>query len=143
MQVKKLSSVAVAAIQAVATAAASEERATLAALPVLRAELKGVDRDIVRNTLVNNYAGAVGIKTLVQKSGRIVLDTKDARYDAVSRALRRFIARVVGDESPREAESIAVPAHIAKLAKQLAQACAEYEQSRKLANTAVAEAFAK
>ena len=143
MQVKKLSSAAVAAIQSVAASDAGAERATLAALPVLRAEFAGVDRDIVRNTLVNNYAGAVGIKTLVQKSGRIVLDTKDARYDAVSRALRRFITRVVGDESPREAESIAVPAHIAKLAKQLAEACAEYEQSRKLASTAVAEAFAK
>jgi hypothetical protein len=50
----------------------------------------------------------------------------------------------MGDsKSKTDADSIKVPAHIAKLAAQLAAACNEYEESRKIATTAVANAFAK
>jgi hypothetical protein len=39
-------------------------------------------------------------------------------------------------------EGVEVPAHIAALAAKLAAACLEYEQSKKIAAQAVAEAFA-
>ena len=145
MTIKQLSVSAIAAIQAVATSEASAERATLAALPVLRAEFKGVERDVIRATVIVNFAGAWGITLKVQGTGRVVFPKDDARSETAKKACNRFLERLLddGNGSPRATEEIAVPPHIAKLAKQLAQACAEYEQSRKLASTAVAQAFAK
>jgi hypothetical protein len=145
MSVIKLSSASIAAIQAVATADATAERATLAALPVLRAEFAGVDRDVIRATVIVNFAGAWGITLKVQGTGRVVFPKDDARSETAKKACNRFLERLLadGEGSARTAEEIAVPPHIAKLAKQLAQACAEYEGARKLASTAVAQAFAK
>jgi hypothetical protein len=139
--IKTLSTSAVSAIQAVAVSASHHERATLAALPVLQAEFHGVDRDVIRDTVVVNFAAAVGITLNVANSGRI---TFPAEADSAKRACNRFIQRIMGDsKSKTDADSIKVPAHIAKLAAQLAAACNEYEQSRKIATTAVANAFAK
>ena len=138
--IKTLSVSAVAAIQAVAVCESRTEQATLAAIPVLRAEFKGVSRDVVRDTIIVNFAGAVGVKLKVQGSGRVVFP---AGTETAKRACNRFIERIIGDGKAKTAEEIEVPAHIAKLAAQLAAACNEYEQSRKLASTAVANAFAK
>ena len=139
--IKTLSTSAVAAIQAVAVSASHHEKATLAALPVLQAEFHGVDRAIIRDTVIVNFAAAVGIKLKVQGSGRVVFP---ADADTAKRACNRFIERIMGDSKPKaKPDSIEVPAHIAKLAAQLVAACNEYEQSRKIATTAVANAFAK
>ena len=138
--IKTLSTSAVSAIQTVAVSASHHEKATLAALPVLQAEFRGVDRDVIRDTVVVNFAAAVGIKLNVANSGRI---TFPAEADSAKRACNRFIQRIMGDVKPKATNGIEVPAHIAKLAAQLAAACSEYEESRKLASTAVAEAFAK
>jgi hypothetical protein len=40
-------------------------------------------------------------------------------------------------------EELAVPAEILAAAEKLAKLCAQYEESRKLASTAIAQAFAK
>jgi hypothetical protein len=139
--IKTLSTSAVAAIQAVAVSASHHEKATLKALPVLQAEFKGVDRDIIRETVIVNFAAAVGIKLNVAKTGRV---TFPANAETAKRACNRFIERIMGDSKPKaKPDSIEVPAHIAKLAAQLAKACNDYEQARKIANTAVAQAFAK
>jgi len=139
--IKTLSASAVSAIASVAVSASHHEKATLAALPVLQAEFKGVDRAIVRDTVVVNFAGAVGIKLKVQGSGRVVFP---ADAETAKRACNRFIERIIGEGKEKtKADSIEVPAHIAKLAAQLAKACNDYEQARKIANTAVAQAFAK
>lgn len=74
--------------------------------------------------------------------GTKVMDSEHPRYQAAKKALSRLIADIVGKSSGMSDE-IAVPRHIAALAKQLAEACAEYEQARKLASTALANAFAK
>jgi hypothetical protein len=138
--IKTLSSSAVAAIASVAGASSQCERATLAALPVLRAEFAGVSRDIVRDTIVVNFAAAVGITLNVAKSGRI---TFPASADSAKRACNRFIERVMGVETDKVKPEQEVPAHIMALAKKLADACNEYNDSRKIATTAVARAFAK
>jgi hypothetical protein len=139
--IKTLSTSAVSAIQTVAVSASHHEKATLAALPVLQAEFRGVDRDVIRDTVIVNFAAAVGITLNVAKSGRI---TFPADADTAKRACNRFIQRIMGDTKPKaKPDSIEVPAHIAKLAAQLVAACNEYEESRKLASTAVAQAFSK
>jgi hypothetical protein len=139
--IKTLSASAVSAIQAVAASASHHEKATLAALPVLQAEFRGVDRDVIRDTVIVNFAAAVGITLNVAKSGRI---TFPADADTAKRACNRFIQRIMGDTKPKaKPAGIEVPAHIAKLAAQLVAACNEYEESRKLASTAVAQAFSK
>jgi hypothetical protein len=138
--IKTLSASAVSAIQAVAVSASHHEKATLAALPVLQAEFRGVDRDVIRDTVIVNFAASVGIKLTPQGSGRVVWP---ADAGTAKRACNRFIKRIMGDVKPKATEGIEVPAHIAKLAAQLAKACSEYEESRKIANTAVAQAFAK
>lgn len=66
---------------------------------------------------------------------------------AIDRANSQFGYYVSGTAGKGKAvapsDEIAVPKHIAALAAQLATACQEYEGARKLATTAVANAFAK
>jgi hypothetical protein len=56
-------------------------------------------------------------------------------------ALSRLVRAVMGAEH-KQVEEIAVPKHIAALAAQLVEACAEYEAAGKLLATAVAQARA-
>lgn len=92
---------------------------------------------------------------------RVSLAAMDADYLADSKltgrefqctALYQFIKRTVADTAPKGADEgsgqkasksdIEVPAEIAKLAAKLVAACNDYEQAKKLAALAVAEAFA-
>lgn len=71
--------------------------------------------------------------------------TQDSAFKkAVSRLMRYTDPAYAADAVDQKAEAaeIVVPAHIAKLALLLAQACAEYEGAAKLASTAVAKARA-
>lgn len=138
--IKTMSASAVASIAAVAVASSQCERVTLAALPVLRDEFRGVSRDVVRDTIVVNFAAAVGITLKVQGSGRLVWP---AEAGTAKKACNRFIERVMGVETNKDRVEQEVPAHIMALAKKLADACNEYNDSRKIATTAVARAFAK
>ena len=92
--------------------------------------------------IVAKYYAVPVIEGERKAKGTKVFD-KDAKgYEAAKKALQRLIADIAG-KTNADKEEIEVPAHIAKLAAQLAQACAEYEQARKLASTALANAFAK
>lgn len=70
---------------------------------------------------------------------------KPAHVKAIDRAAADFRYHVVRpeDKAPGACEEISIPKHIAALAAQLAAACSEYEGARKLASTAIANAFSK
>lgn len=80
-------------------------------------------------------------------SGRLVLDRASPAFERAKRARSRLIEALRGDadeetSNKAEREEIDVPAHIAALAAKLVAACNEYEKAKKLASTAVANAFA-
>lgn len=86
-----------------------------------------------------------------RNKGQLTLDRSAAKFEAAKTAVRYVREALTGDADAaggaggavsNKTESVEVPAHIAKLAAALAQACAEYEGAKKLASTAVAEAFA-
>lgn len=74
--------------------------------------------------------------------GTMVLDKGHAKYEACRKALQRIVNDIMGKSSAAK-EEIEVPAEILAAAAKLAKLCAQYEDSRKLASTAVAQAFAK
>lgn len=80
-------------------------------------------------------------------AGRLVLDRQHPAFERAKRARSRLIEALRGDadeetSNKTEREALDVPEHIAKLAAALVAACAEYEKAKKLASTAVANAFA-
>lgn len=80
-------------------------------------------------------------------SGRLVLDRSSPAFERAKRARSRLIEALRGDaddvtSEKAEREELDVPEHIAALAAKLVAACAEYEKAKKLASTAVANAFA-
>lgn len=107
--------------------------------------IKGKSPEVVRAELLPIVAAHYAVPLVDgerKAKGTKVLDTSAPKYEAAKTALRRLVADICGAGNAKS-EEIAVPAHIAKLAKALADACNEYEGARKLAATAVAEAFAK
>jgi hypothetical protein len=94
------------------------------------------------NALREGVASHNGIK-LAKRGESLVFPTDHANTVKARQQLSRLVKSVMGQVKPKKVEGIEVPAHIAKLAAQLAEACAQYEDSRKLASTAVAEAFAE
>jgi hypothetical protein len=72
-----------------------------------------------------------------------VFDKEAKAYEAARKALQRLLKDIMGEESSGAKEEIEVPAEILAAAAKLAKLCAQYEDSRKLASTAVAQAFAK
>ena len=77
-------------------------------------------------------------------SGTKVLDKEHANYEACRKALGRLVKAIVGTTSDNvESEELEIPAEILKAAERLAKLCNEYESARKLASTAIAQAFAK
>jgi hypothetical protein len=83
-----------------------------------------------------------------RNKGEMVLDRAAAKYEAAKKAAQRLMDALGGDADAQakpasnKTEGVEVPAHIAALAAKLAAACLEYEQSKKIAAQAVAEAFA-
>lgn len=81
----------------------------------------------------------------VSKAGKVMLDSKHAKYEAAKTVVRDIMAMLEGttrrEKAARNAktEPVKVPAHVLKLAKALAEAAGD----RSLANTALALAFAK
>ena len=75
----------------------------------------------------------------------MVLDKEHAKYQACRKALQRIVGDIMGKSSgaTEAAEEVEVPEEIRKAAERLAKLCAEYEGARKLASTAIAQAFAK
>jgi hypothetical protein len=84
-----------------------------------------------------------------RNKGEMVLDRAAAKFEAAKKAAQRLLEALGGDAdaqakpaSNKAGEGVEIPEHIAALAAKLAAACLEYEQSKKIAAQAVAEAFA-
>ena len=115
----------------------------------LQKQFKGKDAEAIRKALLPHVASYTkyGVP-LVDGSGKAegtkVLDKEHANYEACRKALGRLVKAILGESSgaTEAAEEIEVPEEILKAAQRLAKLCAEYEGARKLASTAVAQAFA-
>jgi hypothetical protein len=84
--------------------------------------------------MVDGKGKAVGTK---------VLDKDHPQYENCRKAVTNLTKAIVGTTSDTvETEEIEVPVEILKAAERLAKLCAEYEGARKLASTAIAQAFA-
>ena len=108
-------------------------------------EVKGKSEDVVRVALlpiVAKFYAVPMVEGAGKAQGKKVLDKTAEKYEAAKKALQRLLADIMGNTADK-GEELQVPKHIAALAAQLAEACAEYEQARKLASTALANAFAK
>jgi hypothetical protein len=75
--------------------------------------------------------------------GTKVLDKDHPQYENCRKAVTNLTKAIVGTESSGSVEELEVPAEILAAAAKLAKLCAQYEESRKLASTAIAQAFAK
>jgi hypothetical protein len=113
----------------------------------LRKTFKGKERDAITKAIIGDVASYPKyLVPLVDGEGKAkgtkVLDKTHAKYEACRKALQRIVNDIMGKSSAAK-EEIEVPAEILAVAAKLAKMCAEYEDSRKLASTAVAQAFAK
>ncbi len=113
----------------------------------LRKDFKGKDAQAIRTALLPHVASHPKYQVPVVKGegkaeGTMVLDKEHKAYEACRKALQRLVNDIVG-KSDGATEEIEVPEEILKAAQRLAKLCAEYEGARKLASTAVAQAFAK
>lgn len=83
-----------------------------------------------------------GVEPHESRKGGTLTFTKDSAEEQRLKRIRRLHPDMVKGASNKAGEGVEIPAHIAALAAKLAAACLEYEQSKKLAAQAVAEAFA-
>lgn len=105
-------------------------------------------KPVVMEWASKKYGVALVESKSPRNKGEMVLDRSAAKYEAAKKAAQRLLEALGGDaDAPakaasNKAEGVEIPAHIAALAAKLAAACLEYEQSKKIAAQAVAEAFA-
>lgn len=121
-----------------------------AGIAELRKTFKGKSADEVRTAILPHVASYSKYQVPVvdgegKAEGTKVLDKGHAKYEACRKALQRIVGDIMGKSSgaTEPAEEIEVPEEILKAAARLAKLCAEYEGARKLASTAIAQAFAK
>jgi hypothetical protein len=117
-------------------------------IAALQAVFKGKTAEAVRASILPDVASYPKYSVpLVAGAGKAegtkVLDKEHAQYEACRKALGRLVSAIVGKASSGAKEEIEIPAEILAAAEKLAKLCAKYEESRKLASTAVAQAFAK
>jgi len=138
MSIKKLQASVTTALQHAKLYAEAVALATKAA--------EGMPRDEVRTAIMPTIGAFYGV-ALVEGAGKAegtqVFDKDAKAYEAARKALQRLLKDIMGEESNGNKEEIEVPAEILAAAAKLAKLCAQYEDSRKLASTAVAQAFAK
>ena len=95
--------------------------------------LKGADRETVKDYVAPRAA---------KRYNAEYVDGKWTDSDcAAKRYTNRLVLAILGKSSARKDE-VAIPAEILRAAEKLAALCNEYEQSRKIASTALAQAFA-
>ena len=117
-------------------------------IAALQGVFKGKTAEAVRASILPDVASYPKYSVpLVAGSGKAegtkVLDKGHANYEACRKALGRVVSAIVGKASSGAKEEIEIPAEVLAAAAKLAKLCAQYEDSRKLASTAVAQAFAK
>jgi hypothetical protein len=135
--------------QAIVHAALSAAHTYGEKIAALQGIYKGKKPDAIRATLLPQVASFPKYAVpLVAGSGKaegtLVLDAEHPKYEACRKALGRLVKDIVGGGSAKtESEELEVPAEVLAAAEKLAKLCAAYEGSRKLASTAIAQAFAK
>lgn len=137
---KQFDTAAVASINAIARADKAADAVTAKHLPALRAACVGWSRDEVKAAILEPYAKGRGITLNTTKAGVLRWPSDVDGVDAAKKGCNRLISAIMGD-SKNEREVLEVPATIQKLADALAKACSEYEEARRLANTALSAAL--
>lgn len=140
----KLNAAALSSIESVVLADAGRARAVAAALTVLRPMIAGQAPDSVRDAIITQYAKVSGFETIIVSkgthAGRVGWPEGAA---AQKKACQRFMAELFADESVAQArEQLEVPDALLQAALRLVKLANEYEDSKKLAAAAVAQAFA-
>lgn len=109
----------------------------------IRKTLKGqMSPEQVRSALLAPVASYYAVALIAKERGEgMTLDSAAPKYEAAKKALQRLVKDVMG-KVENQSEELDVPAHIAKLAAQLVQACGEYEGANRLLATAIANAKA-
>jgi hypothetical protein len=116
-------------------------------IAALQALFKGKAPDAIRTALLPDVASYKKYAVpLIAGSGKaegtMVLDSEHPKYEACRKTLGRMVKDIVG-ETHSKTEEIEVPAEVLAAAAKLAKLCAQYEGARKLASTAIAQAFAE
>jgi len=138
MSIKSLVSAALNAANAYGTAVSG-----LKALPEVKAaQAKG--RDALRDLLLPHVAAFYSVPLVTSESnrnkGQQVMDREHASFEAASRALKRLVADLMGEQAPKV--DVEIPAELLAAAAKLAKLASEYEGARSLASKALAAAFA-
>lgn len=139
----KFNAAALTAIDNVVFADAGRARALAEALPILRPLIAGKSQDEVRDAIITRYAATCGFETIIVErgthAGRVGWPEGAA---AQKKACQRFMAELFADESVAQArEQLEVPDALLQAALRLVKLANEYEDSKKLAAAAVAQAF--
>jgi hypothetical protein len=139
----KFNAAALTAIDNVVFADAGRARALAEALPILRPLIAGKSQDEVRDAIITRYAATCGFETIIVErgthAGRVGWPEGAA---AQKKACQRFMAELFADESVAQArEQLEVPDALLQAALKLVKLANEYEDSKKLAAAAVAQAF--
>jgi hypothetical protein len=116
-------------------------------IAVLQAHYKGKTAEQIRAAILPDVASykkyAVPMVDGKGKAvGTKVLDKEHPQYENCRKAVTNLTKAIVGKETSGSVEELEVPAEILAAAAKLAKLCAQYEESRKLASTAIAQAFA-
>ena len=140
----KFNAAALTAIDNVVFADAGRARALAEALPILRPLIAGKSQDEVRDAIITRYAATCGFETIIVErgthAGRVGWPEGAA---AQKKACQRFMSDIFADESVAQArEQLEVPDALLQAALRLVKLANEYEDSKKLAAAAVAQAFA-
>ena len=117
-------------------------------IAILQKTFKGKTADEIRDAIRPDVASykKYGLPFVDGKGkaiGTKVLDKEHPQYENCRKAVTNLTKAILGTESSGAVEELAVPAEILAAAAKLAKLCAQYEESRKLASTAIAQAFAK
>ena len=115
-------------------------------IEALRALYKGQTPEAIRVALLPDVASyrkysVPLVKGEGKAEGTMVLDAEHPKYEACRKALGRMVKDILG-KNEAKTEELEVPAEILAVAQKLAKLCNEYEGARKLASTAIAQAFA-
>lgn len=117
-------------------------------IALLQAAFKGKTADQIRDAIRPDVASYTKYSVpFVEGKGKAVgtkvLDKDHPQYENCRKAVTNLTKAIVGVSSDAtEQVELEVPAEILAAAAKLAKLCAQYEDSRKLASTAIAQAFA-
>lgn len=115
----------------------------LRTLPEVKsAQSKG--RDALRDLLLPHVATFYKVPLVVSESnrnkGQKVMDREHASFEAASKALKRLVADLMGEQAQKD--EVEIPEELLAAAAKLAKLAQQYEGARSLASKALAAAFA-